>query len=63
VPRFDDRYMPGAETAEGQEIRAASGLADFLRHRRSIRGFTGPMVAVLALGAVVIAAVVIAHVL
>jgi hypothetical protein len=51
VVTLDDRYLPGTETAAGQEIRLAAGIAEWLRSPRRLRGFGGPML--LALGMIV----------
>ncbi|HVW80836.1 MAG TPA: hypothetical protein VHB69_07870 [Mycobacteriales bacterium] len=51
VVRLDDKYLPGAETAEGAEVRLAAGIAEWLRSPRPLRGFRRPML--LALGMVV----------
>lgn len=53
----DDRYLPGPETADGVWIRAAAGLAGWLRSPRRRRGFGGPML--LALGCLVLIAIAI----
>jgi hypothetical protein len=38
-----DRYLPGPQPAAGQEIRAAAGLAGFLRAPRRLTEFRGPL--------------------
>lgn len=57
----EDPFLPGPETPAYQEIRLAAGVADYVKHRRSVRAYAAPAFVILGLAVVAIGIDVLVH--